>query len=53
MPVRSINGVEIRYEVEGTGPAVAFTPGGFWPLEEAQPLSQALRALEEWLWDNR
>ena len=40
-----INGVQIRYEVEGSGPVVAFTPGGFWPLEEGRPFAEALRAL--------
>ena len=45
MPTVPIRGVQIHYQVLGTGLPVAFTPGGFWGLDEAVPFAEALSSL--------
>ncbi|HET6485687.1 MAG TPA: alpha/beta hydrolase [Spirochaetia bacterium] len=45
MPTVSIRGAHIHYQIHGTGVPVAFTPGGFWGLDDAVPFAEALSLL--------
>ena len=45
MPTVSIRGAHIHYQIHGTGEPVAFTPGGFWGLDDAVPFAEALSLL--------
>ena len=49
----NINGSDIRFEIDGEGIPIVYTPGGFYPLEKGRLIAERLKPLgyKVLLWD--
>jgi pimeloyl-ACP methyl ester carboxylesterase len=49
----NLNGFDIRFEIQGEGIPIVYTPGGFYPLEQGRLMAERLKVLgyKVLLWD--